>query len=126
MLFRSVSQSRYVCANGSNITSVPKAGATANIYSSNGDSYFYTKRYYDCGTQTVSHDASKTNNTLDSVSKSGSTINYQDFNGQPQTYIHQMEIVIFTQNDTMTAEHKLFPSHDRGVYKIDLPIDCTF
>ena len=73
-----------VCANGSNITSVPKVGATANIYSSSGNGYFYTKRYYDCGTQTVSHDASKTNNTLDSVSKSGSKINYQDFNGQPQ------------------------------------------
>ena len=74
-----------VCANGNNIITVANNGSgSSSIYNQNGSSYFYTKRYYDCGTQTISHDASKTNNTLDSVNKSGSKINYQDFEGKSQ------------------------------------------
>lgn len=74
-----------ICANGNNITKVYNiGGSSSNIYSSVGNSYFYIKRHYDCGTQTVQHDASKTNNTLDSVNKSDSVINYQDFDGKSQ------------------------------------------
>lgn len=73
-----------VCANGNNINTVTKNGSTSNIYLSANNSYFYTKRHYDCGTQTINHDASKTNNTLDSVNKNGSKINYQDFEGKSQ------------------------------------------
>lgn len=74
-----------VCANGNNFTKVSNKGAGSSVIeSSSRESYFYSNRYYDCGSQTFSHNASKTNNTLDSVSKSGSVINYQDFNGGSQ------------------------------------------
>jgi hypothetical protein len=74
-----------ICADGNNISTLSNYGAENNvIYSSLGESYFYAKRYYDCGTQTITHDSSKTNNTLSSVDKSGSTINYTDFDGNPQ------------------------------------------
>jgi hypothetical protein len=74
-----------VCANGNAISTLSNKGnGTSNIYNQVGNSYFYSKRYYDCGTQTIPHDASKTNNTLDSVNKQGSILNYQDFDRKSQ------------------------------------------
>jgi len=74
-----------ICANGNNISKVSNiTGISSNIYSSSNDSYFYIKRHYDCGSQTLQYDASKSNRTFDSVNKTGSTVNYTDFNGTSQ------------------------------------------
>jgi hypothetical protein len=75
-----------VCANGNNISSVLNSSGFSSVISNEvGSSYFYSKRYYDCGKQTISYDASKSNNTFDTVNKQGSTLNYQDFNGTSQS-----------------------------------------
>ncbi|MCT7910349.1 hypothetical protein N5912_00760 [Arcobacter lacus] len=82
-----------VCANGNNIITVSNDGTGSNIiYNEDGNSYFYSKRYYDCGTQTILHDASKTNMSFSSVNKNGSILNYTDFDGESQNiYLGEFE-----------------------------------
>jgi|GEM_PF-7020250 len=75
-----------VCANGDNFSTLSNTNKSSNfiIHSSVADSYFYIKRHYNCGTQTITHDTSKTNLTMNSVNKSGSTMSYTDFEGKAQ------------------------------------------
>lgn len=75
-----------VCADGSNISAISNDGSNPNstLYTSPGEAFFYSKRSYDCGSQTITHESGKTNSTFSSVNKSGSNINYVDFDGNAQ------------------------------------------
>lgn len=78
-------ETKQVCANGNTIYSASKInGGTINLYTASGSSYFYTKKEFNCGTTTENYDASKSDTTLGSVNKSGSTLNYTSFDGSSQ------------------------------------------
>lgn len=72
-----------VCSNGNQIYGIGSLGG--NYYVSSGNSYFYSKKTFNCGNTSSSYDASKSSQTYQSVSKSGGNINYKSFDGSSQT-----------------------------------------
>ncbi|MDX9814711.1 MAG: hypothetical protein RBS91_08655 [Sulfurimonadaceae bacterium] len=122
------------CANGSNISTY-KDGTAKPIYNSANDSYFYIHRIYNCGSQTVTHDASKTNNTLNSVDKSGSNIDYVDFEGASQNielgefgdcYVKNCRVKISTYNTQVYSDNTSNKDTKDGTSTIDYEFrQCT-
>lgn len=117
-----------LCADGDSISKIQNQKASSIVSSSSGDSYFYIKRSYDCGNSTIEYNASKSNQTFDSVSKSGADLVYTDFDGVSRNIkleefencqIRHCRVKISTKHTSVYTDETSNVSTKDGVSTID-------